>query len=101
MKRGDVVFSPISHTHPIAEECDLPKGWDYWQAFDRAYLAASKLLVILTVDGWMESVGVRAEFDIATEMGIPVEFMTDPSGCEILRYERTPEFAIPRKGPLL
>lgn len=90
MRRGDVVFSPISHTHPIAEECDLPKGWEFWESFDRAYLAASRLLVILCIDGWQESTGVRAEFKIATEMGIPVEFMLDLNG-ETVRYEKAGE----------
>lgn len=75
MKRGDLVFSPISHTHPIAEECDLPKGWDFWQAFDRAYLSASRLLVVLCIAGWRESVGVQAEIAIARELGVPVEYM--------------------------
>lgn len=79
MAKGHLVFSPISHTHPIAEECDLPKGWEFWQEFDRAYIAASKMLVVLCIDGWRESVGVSAEISIATEMGIPVEYIA-PDG---------------------
>jgi hypothetical protein len=75
MRNGDVVFSPISHTHPIAEDCELPKGWDFWQSFDRAYLAASKRVVVLCIEGWSESVGVQAEIKIAEEMGIPVEYI--------------------------
>lgn len=80
VKRGDIVFSPISHTHPIAEECDLPKGWEFWAAFDRAYLSASRLLVILCIDGWRESVGVNAEREIAKELRLPVEFMLGLGG---------------------
>jgi len=76
MQGGAIVFSPISHTHPIAEECDLPKGWEFWHAFDRAYLACSKRVVVLCIEGWRESVGVSAEIKIAEEMGVPVEFMS-------------------------
>ena len=47
MKMGKIVFSPISHTHPIALAGDLPLGWDYWESFDRAYLEASQEVVVL------------------------------------------------------
>lgn len=87
MKRGDIVFSPISHTHPIAEEADLPKGWEFWEAFDRAYLEHSRKLVILCIDGWQESVGVNAEFVIARDAGLPIEFMLDLTG-ESVTYVR-------------
>lgn len=75
MSGGHIVFSPISHTHPIADECALPTGWDYWGAFDRAYLSVSARVVVLMIDGWRESVGVSAEITIANEMGIPVEYL--------------------------
>lgn len=81
MARGYLVFSPLSHTHPIAEHHDLPKGWDYWEQFDRAYLAASRLVVVLCIDGWRESKGVTAEITIAEEMGIPVHYMHPVTGA--------------------
>jgi len=31
ISEGHHVFSPISHTHPIAQAGDLPTGWDYWR----------------------------------------------------------------------
>lgn len=85
MKRGEMVFSPISHTHPIAEACDLPLGWEFWRAFDHAYLAASKSLVILCIDGWRESVGVAGEIEIAIAMGLTVRYvrLTDDGLVEV------------------
>lgn len=77
MRKGHLVFSPISHTHPIAEAGGLPLGWEFWEAFDRAYLAHSRLVMVLRVDGWAESKGVAAELRIAGELGLPVEYM-DP-----------------------
>ena len=38
MRDGLHVFSPISHTHPIALAGDLPGGWEYWEAYDRALI---------------------------------------------------------------
>jgi hypothetical protein len=72
MKKGFVVFSPISHTHPIAVAGDLPKGWDYWEHFDRVFLSMSRKLYILTLDGWKESEGVQGEIEIAKELNLPI-----------------------------
>ena len=75
MRRGEHVFSPISHAHPIALTGDLPMGWDFWQAYDRAILRACGKLAVLMQNGWQDSVGVQAEIAIAREMGLPVEFI--------------------------
>jgi len=84
MRRGEMVFSPISHTHPIAEAGDLPKGWDFWRAFDRAYLEHSKRVVVLCIDGWRESVGIAGELEIAAELGLPASYI-DENGEEVSR----------------
>lgn len=75
MRDGLHVFSPISHTHPIAVAGDLPKSWEFWQAYDRAVLSACRNVMVLMQDGWRESTGVQAEIEIAREMGLPVEFI--------------------------
>lgn len=78
MKAGTHVFSPISHTHPIALVGDLPTGWDYWAAYDRLMLSACEKLVVLMLDGWRESTGVQAEIDIAKELGMEIVFIEAP-----------------------
>ncbi len=75
MRSGVFVFSPISHTHPIALAVDLPKGWEFWSAYDLTILRACCKVVVLMQDGWRESVGVRAEIALARRLGLPVEFM--------------------------
>lgn len=75
MREGLHIFSPISHTHPIAESGGLPCGWDYWAAYDRAVLSVSNKLIVLKLDGWQQSIGVNAEMQIANEMNIPIEYM--------------------------
>lgn len=72
MKRGLYVFSPISHTHPIAMAGDLPKDWEYWKEYDELMLSMCSMLLVITIKGWKESVGVQAEIKIAKEFGIPV-----------------------------
>ena len=72
MRNGHKVFSPISHTHPIAQAGNLPRGWDYWQAYDRIFLEMSGLVVVLQIDGWEASKGVAGEVEIARRLAIPV-----------------------------
>jgi hypothetical protein len=76
MKAGHMVFSPISHSHPIALAGDLPKTWEYWENFCRTYMSYSYLLVVLCIDGWEESTGIRVEIEIAKEMGMGIKYMT-------------------------
>lgn len=75
IRKGIHVFSPISHSHSIAMDGDLPKDFEFWQAYCRVMLRACGKMIVLMQDGWKESVGVKAEVAIAREMGLPVEFL--------------------------
>jgi len=75
MTKGYLVFSPISHTHPIAEQCGLPMGFDFWDAFDRTFIEWCDELWVAMLDGWKESTGVSKEIIIATEMKKPVRYI--------------------------
>lgn len=75
MRSGQLIFSPIAHTHPIAARCDLPRGWDFWQRYDHAMLIACSKLLVAKMPGWNKSVGVAGEVKIARQMGIPIEFL--------------------------
>ena len=77
MAQGYVVFSPIAHTHPIAVRCELPRGWDYWERFDRQFIEACQKVLVLRIDGWHTSKGVAAEVKLAESRGIPVDYI-DP-----------------------
>lgn len=75
MADGLHVFSPISHTHPIALAGDLPTDWAFWQEYDKAILRACCKLVVLMLPGWDASKGIAGEMVIAREMAIPIEFI--------------------------
>ncbi len=74
MWEGHLVFSPVAHTHPIAE-FGLPTEWSFWERQDRALLERCDDVIVLTLDGWDESVGVLAEVQIAKELGKPVRYL--------------------------
>ena len=74
MAQGLNVFSPISHSHPIAEAGALPTTWDFWEKYDREVLKCCSQVIVLMLDGWKESKGVTAEVQIAEGLGIVVRY---------------------------
>ena len=74
-KAGFIIFSPISHSHQMAQVADLPVEWEFWERIDKAFINVCGGLFVLKLDGWKESVGVQAEIKIANEIGIPVLYL--------------------------
>lgn len=77
MAEGKFIYSPISHTHSIAKAGSLPRGWDFWEGYDRRIISCCNRILVLRLDGWEKSIGVQAEIKIGEEMGIPIEYI-DP-----------------------
>jgi nucleoside 2-deoxyribosyltransferase len=75
IRTGHPAFSPIAHSHPIAAY-GLPTDWAYWERDARLHLNASAEVVVLTLDGWQQSVGIAAEIAIAAELGKPVRYLS-------------------------
>lgn len=74
--KGHLVFSPISHTHPItATPPGLPFGWETWAKFDKAILQFCHTIAVALIDGWAESVGVKAEIEIGKKMRIKIRYV--------------------------
>ena len=78
MRNGNVVFSPVAHSHPIALH-GLPTCWKFWERHDREQLTRCDEMAVLTIDGWRESEGVHAEIRIAAELGKPVRYLEPES----------------------
>jgi nucleoside 2-deoxyribosyltransferase len=76
MRRGLMVFSPIVHSHPIAQY-GLPKDYAFWRQYDEALMDACWGIVVLMIDGWRESKGVTAEIEYMSRKGIAAEYL-DP-----------------------
>lgn len=79
LMRDGPVFSPISHSHPVADYMDPELRLDhaFWQEQDTAILSHCSRVVVLKLNGWERSRGIAAELAFATRVGIPVEYM-DP-----------------------
>jgi hypothetical protein len=73
--QGLNVFSPITHSHPLHELGGIAGDWATWEQFDRGYLGVSKQLVVLLLEGWDGSKGVKAETEIAQYLGLEVWYL--------------------------
>lgn len=74
IRSGHVVFSPIVHSHPLVEH-GLPLDWTWWERIDREFLVRCDEVIVLTLDGWEQSLGVAAEIRLAEELGKPVRYL--------------------------
>ena len=74
ISRGQVVFCPVAHSHPICA-WGVPYTWLFWQQHDQRHLESCDEVVVLMLDGWRESVGIQAEIAIARQLGKPVTFL--------------------------
>ena len=64
IRGGQAVFSPIVHGHQLVR-FGLPTDWAFWQRFDEEHLRRCDEVLVLQIDGWRDSVGVRAELAVA------------------------------------
>lgn len=69
-----VPFSPIVHSHEIANIHNFPKDHEYWLRINSVHMRHCDELWVLMLDGWMESKGVTAEIQFAKSLYIPVRF---------------------------
>lgn len=76
MSEGHVVFSPIVHSHPLSNICQLPKTWEFWEKQDREFISRCDEVHVLMLPGWDKSVGITAECRIAAELNKPVFFLS-------------------------
>lgn len=86
MNAGFIVYSPIVHNHMLAELMDMPHGWAFWAKQDLGMLKHAIMLVVLTIPGWQESIGVTAEINFALSFGINIKYFD----YETLEISETP-----------
>jgi len=73
MDNQTVVFSPIAHSHCIAEIGSTPTNWQFWKEQDLPLIEWADTVVVLCARGWRESTGVQAEIEHAEEVGTEVQ----------------------------
>jgi hypothetical protein len=84
MEQGFIVFSPISHSHPIAQYSNRQTDHEFWMKQDLPQLRDSDIFVQILIDGLNTSLGCTIEQQEAQKHNIDIIQMT-PS--EIKRAE--------------
>jgi len=83
MLEGYNVFCPIAHSHPIALEIpDYATNGPFWKKQDVPILRHASRLMVLTIDGWDTSSGIKWEIDLARNLHMPVEYIKDTGNDE-------------------
>ena len=79
MTRGENIFCPIAHSHPIAAylPADLLCDHQFWLAQDFALLEKAERLIVLKMHQWERSYGIMQETMFAKKHGIPITYL-DP-----------------------
>jgi hypothetical protein len=91
-REGITAFSPVFYGHSLETKLKENLPYEFWIKFGLETLSRCSRLVVLTLPGWEESVGVQMEVEHAWNLKIPIsgsgsEFhgALDVTGLEILR----------------
>jgi hypothetical protein len=68
MEEGHVVFSPVSHSHPISKTMKNELDVDFWLHQDFPMIEWSNAVWIVNAFNWWESNGIRKEIIFAQEI---------------------------------
>ena len=77
IRAGNIIFSPISHSHPIANACNLNSEAyrELWYKQDSSFLEWCDELYVLAIGGWEKSSGVLWEISEVAKMGKPINLI--------------------------
>ena len=72
MRRGLVIYSPIAHGHAVTLAGGLPITWNFWKKQCQPLIDVASGLIVLTMAGWQESVGLQYEIEEFVRAGKPI-----------------------------
>lgn len=75
VEMGYHIFGPIAESSQYTKYTDIGGNWEFWSTHDRLMLERCDGLIVCTLKGWEESIGVTAEIAHATELNIPVYYV--------------------------
>jgi hypothetical protein len=86
IRAGRIVYSPITMTHPIdmvlAGDAGT-LGSDYWVAFDEAFMEMCSEMIVIQLDGWELSSGIRREVEFFNRCKKPIRYMDPPDSRQL------------------
>ena len=91
MQDGHIVFSPISHSHPVAKTIGEANALshNFWLRQDFAFIEWADEVWVLMLPGWDESTGIRLELEHVRRIDVlsgrwkRVAYMDPKTFCEV------------------
>jgi len=76
IRAGKDIFSPITESYMYQTIGNTGGTFSTWKAHDFLMLSKCDKLLVLTLPGWKESIGVTAEIQYARRHKIPIEYLS-------------------------
>lgn len=71
---GEIIFSPIVHSHPMHVTHGVDGDWDFWSKIDKVFIDNCAKVRVVCMEGWNKSKGIAAEVEYAKQIGKEVEY---------------------------
>jgi hypothetical protein len=76
LQAGVKVFSPITHTHPIAIHGNIdPLDLNIWLPADAKFMDLAQGIILLRAETWEKSYGMKHEFNVFKAVNKPIVWM--------------------------
>lgn len=92
LNMGMMCISPIVFGAKILDHVFLPGDFSFWDKISFALLERSTEMHVLTTQGWEESRGVKAEIERATELGIPIKYVSQTEYWKVVLDSKIRKF---------
>ncbi len=73
-KAGYFTVSPL-HKVETCKQGGLADDWNFWSEYSYKLLAICDAMMVITLDGWEQSVGLQAEIEYCNKNKIPVQYI--------------------------
>ena len=71
---GQVSYSPLLIHHCLKSGYPLPSTMEFWRTLCFSLLSKCDEMVVLCLDGWESSIGIREEIEYCAKANIPVTY---------------------------
>lgn len=80
LRRGIVVYSPITHYYPMTLFTDLPRGDDnvFWNRLNESFIKHwAEILVVYRLPAWSVSRGLENEIETMKRRRLPIVYLDE------------------------
>ena len=70
----EIIYSPLTMTHPIDLRMENDPGSKFWVGFDEAFMEHCGRIIVIKLPGWEASTGVQHEIKFFAQRGITAEY---------------------------